>query len=284
MIAIGFVTVITAAAVLGIFFTGRRLFLYMRALMSANIYETGVIYEYEDNFDEDEHSFFSSVNQGELGGASSREEMRTLRHFIIKELIPNFKHQRDEENGGSQFAVLLLLDSPLSALSRNWTFEPLTGNGRPHVNSRYCTRPPRSLYGNYVVARPQMHKVSKTLRKLLLPIFMTPEYFYEHAETILLKEFEILREKFEAERNQRTRCVILFSWLFPCQRCTEEIIKRFGAGSFRNRTTHHIQRVVIVFAVYWRRIPLSENWKNLTRLRDNGFDIVRVKCNENTDI
>lgn len=249
---------------------------YMRAVLSANIYETGVIYEYDEDFDEDEHTFFCSSPDGDKGGLGAVKELKSLHFFVRNQVIPLFKDQCDEKNGGDHFATLILFSQPLSSLSENWIgFDPLASDGRPHVDSRHRTRPPRHLYGNYVVARPQLRRVPKILRTLAFR--KIPEVFYEHAEEMLVDEFDALREAFEAI-NDRICVVVLFSWLFPCDHCAGRMIEKFGPD-FRQRYPH-VQRVVLTFAVYWRRMPFEKNWENFIRLKRNGFDIVRVKNNK----
>lgn len=256
-----------------------KLVRYARDVFSANIYEVGVIYEYEENFDEDEHTHFNrdEGTEGEHGGMVRPEgkdkELDVLRGFIRDKVVHLFKHQCDPVHGGNHFAVLVLLDTPLVSLSEKWPFSPLTSTGTPYVDSRYRTRPPRNLYGNYVVARPQKHRVNNILRRFLF--YKVPEIYYEHAETFLLDEFNSLFKVFEADGKCQARVVIMFSWLFPCDHCTGELIRRFGC---KFRADHPaIQRVILVFAVFWRRMPFGMNWKNFERLRDNGFDVVRVK-------
>lgn len=269
---------------------------YMRDVMSANIYETGVIYDHPEDFDEDEHTHFSldeakeqcGAEKGQLRGkggfkgvqlGTNREnklhrelELDSLRHFVRSKVIPYFQNQRDSVNGGNHFTVLILLEDSLTSLSGDWAFKPLTDTGTPHVDSRYRTRPPRDMYDNYVVARPQLHRVSKVLKRILF--HRVPEVYYEHAEVMLVNEFDTLCEVFEAHHGRETKVIILFSWLFPCDRCTSELVQKFGRGF---RADHPVvQRVVLVFTVFWCRMPFEENWENFERLRDGGLDVVRV--------
>lgn len=350
---------------------------YMRDVMSANIYETGVVYEYSDDFTEDEHTHFHSevvsmavkgqdlegptgeqgktmgeegqeelkwgqgepkgeqgrpmgeerkeegpkgeqgIQEGPKGGQGipmveegqeegqdgpkgeqggpmgeeeqqaprvklreptvtqgNREELDRLRHFVRNEVIPKFRHQRDHVNGGNQFSLLLLLEEPLAdSLSSEWNFKPLTDRGTPCVDSRYSTRPPRDLYENYVVARPQLHRVHRILRRLLF--YKVPEVFYEHSEVMLVNEFDALWGTFEARRGGTPKVVIVFSWLFPCDRCTSELVKKLGC-EFREQHPA-VQRVILAFVIFWHRMPFEENWKNFKRLQADRFDVVRVK-------
>lgn len=277
-----------------LFVAAGRLLRYMRDVMSANIYETGVVYDYPEDFNEDDHTYFGlrerlreeggtnegrkghemgegALNGGLLGRSrGTNTELNILRRFIRNEVIPNFQNQRDSVHGGNHFTVLILLEN---CLSGNWTFKPLSSTGAPYVDSRYCTRPPRDIYDNYVVARPQLHRVNNVFRTILFR--KVPEIFYEHAEVMLVKEFDTLCEMFEASRRCETKVIILFSWLFPCDRCTGELVKKFGREF---RTKHPaVERVVLVFAVFWHRMPFDENWKNFERVKESGFDVVRVK-------
>lgn len=281
-----------------------KLLRYFRDVMSANIYETGVIYDYPEDFDENDHTYFSvgccpeqeeeslrtrlegrgagigglgngHKGEGPKGGGrrTHKEELNILRHFVRNAVIPNFEDQRDSIHGGNHFTVLILLENSLTSLSENWAFKPLTSEGTPYVDSRYPTYPPRNIYENYVVARPQLHRVSKILRRILF--YKVPEIYYEHAEVMLLNEFDTLCEMFEASRRCKTKVIILFSWLFPCQRCTSKLVEKFGQKFRMERPA--VQRVILVFAVFWCRMPFEENWKNFERLKNNSFDVVRVK-------
>jgi hypothetical protein len=258
-----------------------RLLRYMRDIMSANVYETGVTYEYPEDFDEDEYTHFISgeeveeqrdkAEEGTVEGQQGLKgmlELNILRQFVREKVIPYFKGQRDSANGGDHFSVLILLEEPLSSLSGVWTFRPLTDAGTPHVDSKQRTCPSRNMYGNYVVARPQMHRVNQILRIIMLQ--KVPEIYYEHAEVLLLNEFETLCKMFGRE----TKVIILFSLLFPCDRCTSELVQKFGHGFRAERPS--VQRVVLVFVLFWHRMPFEENWGNFERLKESGFDIVRL--------
>ena len=269
-----------------------KLFKYLRDVTSANIYETGVVYDYPEEFDEEEHTHFNleggpeeepldteeSPKRREGGpkgvqmGTNKGSELDILRHFVRKKVIPHFQKQRNPKHGGDHFAVLLLLEDSLTSLSGDWTFKPLTETGSPYVDSRYRTRPPSNMYDNYIVARPQLHKVCSFVRKILFD--RVPEIYYEHAEVMLLNEFDTICEMFEAHRGRKTKVIILFSWLFPCDRCTNNLVQKFGCGFRAERPA--VQRVVLVFAVFWHRMPFEENWKNFGKLRESGFDVVRL--------
>ncbi len=252
---------------------------YICAVRSANIYETGRIYQYDEDFNEDDHSYYQNTfREGARGeGMLTKEYLDSLRHFTCNELIPNFKDQRDEINGGKHFCVLLLLDHPISELSHTEksVFDPLRHN-KPYVDSNFCSAPKRELYGNYVVTRPQFHRVNDFLRRVLF--FSTvPEIYYEHAEDIALNEFDILKGSFK----KFARSVILFTWLFPCDSCTLKIVNKLGP-SFREANPG-IDHVIIVFAIYWRRLPVEVNENNRNKLIDAGCDIVRVKYMDDDD-
>lgn len=259
---------ITAAlGSIGVFLIVRKLLNYVSYVLSAGIY-TGKVYdeEYEGGFDPEVHTHFTTPPNKDAG-----RELEILRDFICKEVIPKFKDHHEEESGGRHFVVLILLADSLSSLADDWKFKPLTESGQPYVDPSHLTRPPRQLYGNYIVAHPQRCSVNHWLTFLNF----IPKFYYKHAEEILLGEFDILHGKFRTEENREAECIILFSWLFPCDWCTSDIINRFGCG-FRVKNPA-VQRVVIVFAIYWRRIPFQRNWRNFLRLKENGFDIVRIK-------
>lgn len=241
--------------------------------------DSRVVYSYEGEYQEEQHTHFrTGVREEECEEeeerASVEEELRILRTFVRQDIVPSFKEHHGE--GTRHFAVLLLLDKPLSSLAEDWHYRPLMSHGRPYVDPRFSTQPPRELYGNYVVAHPELCRPYRILRGIFFNTLPKYKYYYDHAEEMLFEEFDALQSAFERGQGQKVKFVILFSWLFPCDRCTDKVIKKFGA-EFR-RANPNIQRVIVVFALYWRRIPLEQNWRNFKRLKESGFDIVLAKC------
>ena len=77
-------------------------------------------------------------------------------------------------------------------------------NNSPLVNSDEPSHPDNSNFVNYMVARP--------------------DHMGNHAEEVLLDRFNKLWFKF----RQQPSVILIFSWLMPCEGCTESIINRLG--------------------------------------------------------
>lgn len=74
------------------------------------------------------------------------------------------------------------------------------------VNSNECSHPDSSNLVNYIVARPDHDRHTR------------------HAEEVLLDRFNELWRNF----GRRPSLILIFSWLMPCNECTEDIINRLG--------------------------------------------------------
>ena len=262
---------LTAAGLggIGALFLVRKLFSYIKNVRSSS----NIMYDYEQEFRQEEHTHITHEGEAGEGDTMIESELKILQSFIAERVIPDFKEHHSE--GTRHFAVLVLLDQPLLSLTKNWHFAPLTAQGRPYIDPVYNTRPPRHLYGNYVVAHPELCLPYRIVRRVLFDKLPRYNYYYNHAEAMIINEFDSLRRKFESEENRETKIVILFSRLFPCDNCTTLLIEKFGQ-EFRH-CNPTIKRVVLTFATYWKRIPYEQNRRNFERLKESQFDIVLVK-------
>ena len=261
---------LTAAGLggIGVLFLVRKLFSYIEYVRSSS----SIVYDLQE-FHQEEHTYITHEGKAGEGDIMIESELEILQSFIAERVIPDFKEHHGE--GTQHFAVLILLDQPLSSLTQNWCYAPLNIHGRPYIDPVYNTQPPRHLYGNYVVAHPELCLPYRIVRRLFFDKLPRYKYYYNHAEEMLASEFDSLRLKFEREGLRETKIVILFSWLFPCDNCTTLLIEKFGPDFRRRNPT--IVRVILTFAMYWKRMPYEQSRRNFERLKENQFDIVLVK-------
>ena len=128
--------------------------------------------------------------------------------FIGHSVIMKFEKQRQVKF--QFFVVILASEDDLRDLT-NMTFHPHTSSSprQPLVNNQELTMPSANRYGNYIVAR-----------------FESCEY---HSEEVLFgpkykNPFDQLWSAYVHENNTRPKAIIMYSWNFPCRRCTELIV------------------------------------------------------------
>ena len=132
-------------------------------------------------------------------------------------LIEKFKNQRKppgyfrrvimKQSTHKQFAVLYLSFSKEDLLEPNFT-NKIKYKGITDFNKKLF--PLDGGLSNYVTARP--HKY--------VPIFKG-----RHAEELIAGKFAKLVEAYKKEKKE-IRCIILYTWLFPCKDCAADIISK----------------------------------------------------------
>ena len=177
---------LTAAGLggIGALFLVRKLFSYIKNVRSSS----NIMYDYEQEFHQEEHTHITHEGEAGEGDTMIESELKILQSFIAERVIPDFKEHHSE--GTRHFAVLVLLDQPLLSLTKNWHFAPLTAQGRPYIDPVYNTRPPRHLYGNYVVAHPELCLPYRIVRRVLFDKLPRYNYYYNHAEAMIINEFD----------------------------------------------------------------------------------------------
>ena len=127
-------------------------------------------------------------------------------HAFVQRIVDLFAKQRNEQQ--YQFAVLFLTHLPLSEITvSNMTFQTQAGAVNTPDEATDCSVPmfpPLDNLCNYMVARPQNNR---------------------HAEVRLMDDLETLLCMYSSLGMPQCRSLVLYSWLLPCLRCTEYIVK-----------------------------------------------------------
>ena len=147
--------------------------------------------------------FFSRQNATLSGPPPEFEQ------FIGDDVIMKFEGQRQVKF--QFFVVLLASEDDLRNLT-SMTFQPHNGSSprRPLLDNQNLTMPSANHYGNYIVAR-----------------FESCEY---HSEEVVFgpKYDNPFRQLWSAyvhnNAGNQPAAVIMYSWNFPCRRCTELIV------------------------------------------------------------
>ena len=136
---------------------------------------------------------------------------------IGKKLRDTFKGQRmlpgkyrslgQKQSTQKQFAVLYLFSSKKNVLS---CIGKKTEDGEVYTDNSKMLFPLDDGLSNYVTARP--HKY--------VPIFKG-----RHAEELIAGKFAKLVEAYKKEEKE-IRCIVLYTWLFPCKDCAADIISK----------------------------------------------------------
>lgn len=194
---------------------------------------------------------------------------RELKHLLRQQVIEKFHPQR---KSGSQFAVFMLLDGRKSGY--RLTFKPCDSDRKPLCDSNHIFYPSPTEYVNYIVSRPSI-KPNRIVKFLYLAVARSHHY-QTHAEEVIFPEVGTLVERFKMENHSCPNTIILFSWLFPCTVCTDLIIENLSGAGFRQQYPT-IQNIILAYKSYWKRVSKDENEKNVVRLRQEGFKLVRVE-------
>ena len=115
------------------------------------------------------------------------------------------------------------------------TFHPHTSSSprQPLLNNQELTMPSTHHYGNYIVAR-----------------FESCQY---HSEEVVFgpkydNPFSQLWSAYVHKNNSWPKAIIMYSWNFPCRRCTELIVSILGE---RQYSVPSDVRVLIAYSRIW---------------------------------
>ena len=155
----------------------------------------------------------SSVNSHQTTGARQKErgnwQQRSVYtsqgafHGLVQRIVNTFRHQRLQ---GYQFAVLIL--SPYQDVARKLTLLTRTSEVTTLDQATNCNNPTYPFHHdlcNYVTARPDGPT---------------------HAEALLMNRFDPLIRSYNAQEMPECRSILIYTWLFPCDYCKREMIKK----------------------------------------------------------
>ena len=170
--------------------------------------------------------------------------------FIRTDVIYLFNQQRVQ---GDQFAVLFFVPQGMELENVCMTFHT-ADNQRCLTHASYLFWPPDPQeFGNFMVARPE-------------------HSWGQHAEDIILEQFPELWEAYQQEGRGPPECVILYSWLMPCTRCTPKIIEQFTSNSDYRKST----KFIVVYTVDWIREEATNIRASKRALRNSEVIVERV--------
>jgi hypothetical protein len=146
-------------------------------------------------------------------------------NFIRQVIVPKFEQQRDYYHQQNQFAVLLLVtDEDLRDISQ-MKFHP---HDPPITNNLNLSMPDNEKeYRNYIVARPCNDN--------------------HHAEKEIFDHLDQLWNGFMRHNDHGVppKCFILYSWNFPCSKCTQLIIDSFNKPRYKSVS------VIVAATAFW---------------------------------
>lgn len=167
-------------------------------------------------------------------------------NFIRHVIVPKFEKQRlyGRQN---QFAVLVLAtDEDLRNISQ-MKFHP---HDPPIINNENLSMPDNEKEcHNYIVARPDINA-------------------NHHAEKEIFEHLDQLWNGFlRHSRGIPPKCFILYSWNFPCTKCTQLIIDSF------NKLRYKSVNVMVAATAFWDKEEHEIRYQNEAKMRQEQFHL-----------
>ena len=112
------------------------------------------------------------------------------------------------------------------------------------------SHPNRKCFNNFIIARPKDN--------------------IKHAEAVILDNFDQLWVAYKTKNyNQTPASIILYSWIMPCNDCTDAIIKKLSTLCIP---------VTIVYTIPWTKESDQIQEKSRNRLKENRITVDCVNC------
>ena len=180
----------------------------------------------------------------------------SFHHFITKSVIPSFNQQRLTDY---QFAVLLLLSEKDLDNLASMTFTPSDLCGQPFLDKDYPSMPREiTSYGNYIVARPRSNSCHSE-----------EEIFGKYSS--IESPFSNLWSVYVKQNRSLPKCILVYTWNLPCNRCTEVIIRSL------DEVPYCWTSVIVAYNTYWRSEIDQEHAKNRDKLINRNITVEQVK-------
>ena len=175
----------------------------------------------QDQNDQAQHGH-SCDHENEVRNVIDVTNDHEFESFIRKVIVPKFEQQRC--NDQKQFAVLILATNEDLRHIGQMKFHP---HDPPITNNYKLSMPDNAKdYHNNIVARPKNNKY--------------------HAEKEIFKHLDKLWDGFMRHNNWiPPKCFILYSWNFPCTKCTQMIINSF------NKPLYKSVSVIVAATAFW---------------------------------
>ena len=175
--------------------------------------------------------------------------------FIDQRIIPDFSGQR--KSCYYQFAVVMLL-SELDLLNiKRMSFHPSDHLGKPILDKAVAVMPRNPVsYRNYIVARTSNR-------------YHSEEKLFGNCSDLTDTPFNHLwRAYLKHNHSCHPKCIMIYSWNFPCSRCTDLILKSLGEPPYSSVST------VVAHTAFWSKDPDCE--MNRKRLESKNIAVERV--------
>ena len=174
-----------------------------------------------------------------------------LDKLITEIVIPSTEEQRNKW----QFATLMLLTAK-ETKEYAFSYKPFQKGGRPKLYKSKTLSPKLDEFNNYIIARPE-DIGGDTI----------------HAEEMIFEKFDKLLDAYKTKnRNQTPASIMLYSWIMPCENCTEAIIKELLKQDI------HVP-VTIVYTIPWRKKGKQiQGKKSRKRFKEKGISVEHVRC------
>ena len=161
--------------------------------------------------------------------------------FIKEIVVQKFEKQRRWNQ--KQFAVLLLVSEEQWKDLHQMNFypsQPLTDSSR--LSMPACEKD----YQNYIVARPENDDL--------------------HAEAVIFEKLDQLWKGYLSHNGGTPpKCFILYSWNFPCTKCTKLIINSF------NKWPYRAVSVVVAATAFWDKEEHEVRHENEGKMEQERF-------------
>ena len=180
------------------------------------------------------------IQQFQFEGRSTK-----LHKFVTEIVIPSAEEQRNKW----QFATMMLLTAK-EMKEFAFCYKPSQSGGQPILYESETFSPESKMFNNFIIARPKDN--------------------IKHAEAVILDNFDQLWVAYKTKNyNQTPASIILYSWIMPCNDCTEAIIKKLSTLGIP---------VTIVYTIPWTKESDQIQEKSRNRLKENQITVDRVNC------
>ena len=173
--------------------------------------------------------------------------------FIDQRIIPDFSGQR--KSCYYQFAVVYF--SELNRLNiKQTSFHPSDLLEKPILDKAVPVMPNNpASYGNYIVARTSNR-------------YHSEEKLFGNCSELTDTPFNHLWRAYLEHHHSYPKCIIIYSWNFPCSRCTDLILKSVGEPPYSSVNT------VLAHTAFWSKDTHHE--MNRKRLESKNIAVERV--------
>ena len=161
-------------------------------------------------------------------------------NFIRHVIVPKFEKQR--LYGRQNQFVVLVLATDEDQMKFHPYDPPITNNGNLSMPDN------EKQYYNYIVARPRNDS--------------------HHAEKEILKHLDQLWNGFMRHSGKiPPKCFILYSWNFPCTKCTQLIIDSF------NKPQYKCVSVIVAATAFWGKEKRKIRKQNEAKIKQERFHL-----------